>query len=60
MKNRINLSKYHLRTDLIIDDAKGKPRRIKGKKIKLTEFTHEAVECNRKIIVHVKSWEFVK
>lgn len=41
-------------------DAKGKPRRIKGKKIKLTEFTHEAVECNRKIIVHVKSWEFVK
>lgn len=41
-------------------DAKGKPRRIKGKKIKLTEFTHEAVERNRKIIVHVKSWEFVK
>ena len=26
MKNRINLSKYHLRTDLIIDDAS-----IKGK-----------------------------
>lgn len=41
-------------------DAKGKPRRIKGKKIKLTEFTHEAVERNTKIIVHVKSWEFVK
>ena len=41
-------------------DAKGKPRRIKGKKIKLTEFTHDAVECNRIIIVHVKSWEFVK
>lgn len=41
-------------------DATGKPRRIKGKKIKLTEFTHEAVERNTKIIVHVKSWEFVK
>ena len=34
MKNRINLSKYHLRTDLIIDDAS-----IKGKIIKYDNVT---------------------
>ena len=34
MKNRINLSKYHLRTDLIIDDAS-----IKGKIIKYDNAT---------------------